>query len=757
MPAIVRAKHPWLLPAMTCGLMAGILLGRGASGWWGAEAGLVMSLALCCREKHRTVGAVLAVLFLGAGLGYGAYHPVLPSEGEHLITGVVVQRVRTREDGQVQTVLRDVAIDGEAWRGGAYWTYYLDEGELPPEALIPGARVAVAAEVYHPSGRENPEGFDFREYLLQQDIRFGVYGAEELTIGSGGFSVPGTLAYVRYVLTGRLMDLMGEEAGGYAAAMLLGERDEMPPEGRSAFEKLGIVHILSISGYHVGVLSALISLLMRPIPLRRSHALAVRSGLLAIYCLLTGGRAPVIRAALLSVLTELGRVRNRQTLALHTLSLSALVQLLFTPAVLTSASFQLTYSAMIGLLLLRPGIQRLLSPIRPRTDRLWSALSACLAVQLGVLPAQLYWFGKLPLLSLVGNLLILPLFTGLLALYWAALLLCWLPGVGEALGWLSMQATQWLMRGITPLGDMAHAWLFTRRPDLIALMGWGVMCLGLVRLLHRRHGRWQRMLAALGALLLLTVLLPLPHAETTYIQFSVGEADAALLHDRDCVVVIDAGEDGEALAGYLRSRNLAVDMLIITHLHSDHAGGIQALLADEIPVRRCLLPDGGQKALIDLGMAELLDGLTASGTEICSLSRGDVLPLPSGALTVLWPEEGRSRPMQEANHSSLVLLAELRGTKLLLTGDLSGTYEQYTAVQADVLKAAHHGSMDSTSAEFLTEVNPQVILQSCGTDLRETLFASRAGEIPVYSTHSDGAITIRFEEDGFWVEGYLQE
>jgi len=752
-----RTSHPWLLPLMTCGLMAGVLLGRQAEAWHGAAAGLAVctACALLQHGKRRTVGAVLTALFLGALLGWNAWNPRLPAEGEYAVTGVVVQAVEVDEQGQAQSVLRDMTVDGVPC-GDGYWTFYPDDGEPLPDWLIPGARVGIAARVYHPGGRENPEGFDFREYLLQRDIQLGVYGWKELTQLESGFSLQGAIARLRHDLTQRLMAVMGADAGGYAAAMLLGERTCMPDTELAAFSKLGIMHILSISGYHVGVLSAMLALMLLPWRLRRSRALLVRGGILLAYCLLTGGHAPVIRAALLSLMWEAGRVRNRQALSLHMLCASAAVQLIFTPPLLTSASFQLTYSAMAGLLLLRPGIERLLTVKRWFLDGVWRAFAACLAAQLGVLPVQLYWFGSLPLMSLAANLMVIPLFTGLLFLYWLTFALLWLPGVRSALGWLSMTATGLLMNGIRPLGLVEGAYLYTRRPDVLVLLGWGMVCVSLLALFPAGWKHRRRVLAGVGALLTLTVLLPLPHAETTYIQFSVGEEDAALLHDRDAVIVIDTGESGQTVAEYLRGRGLPVDMLILTHLHSDHALGVTALLDEAVPIRRCYVPVDAEVAAVDPAMPELLSRLAAAGTEICPLSRGDVLTLPSGTLTVLWPEEGRTRPGQDANHSSLVLLAELHGTKLLLTGDLTGTYERYAAAQADVLKAAHHGSESSTSPDFLAAVDPQAILLSCGDEAREISMAGRAGDIPVYSTHSSGAITIRFDEGGFRVYPFLQ-
>lgn len=759
----LRPAHPWLLPQMTAGLMAGVLLGRatalaGLSSWPGAVIGLAVGLActMLGAGRRRTLGAVLTAGFLGCLLSFAAYTPPLPAEGTHLITGVVSQEIRLREDGQVQTILADVTIDGQPWRSGAYWTYYLDEGAALPEALTPGAHVAMSGRVYHPSGAENPGGFDFREYLLQRGVHFGVYGADELTFSAGPFSLAGTLAAIRHDLSQRLMAVMGEEAGAYAAAMLLGTRDFIPQEDNSAFSRLGIAHILSVSGYHVGVLTAMLALLLRPLKMRRSHQLLLRCVILWAYCLLTGGSAPVVRAALLALLWELSRVRHRQGLALHMLCCTAAVQLIFTPTLLTSASFQLTYGAMLGLLLLQPGVKRLVRTTHPTLNRVWTALSASIAAQLGLLPAQLYWFGELPLLSLILNLLVALVTTGVMALYWLTLALLWLPGVREALGWLSAQVTGLLLAGVRFLAGLEGISLWTAQMGPVALLGWAMLCLGLIAILPRRFSHRQRVLALAGALLMTATLLPLPHRETTYIQFSVGEADAALLHDQDTVIVIDTGEDGKALATYLHQQRLTVDMLILTHLHLDHAGGVQALLDQGIPVRRCYLPADAEVPSIDPGLLELLDALREGGTELASLSRGNVLTLPSGTLTALWPVAGATRPYQDANHASLALLAEVRGTTLLLTGDLTGTYEGYAAVKADLLKAAHHGSASSTLPTFLEAVDPQAILLSCGDEEREISLATRSGNIPVYSTNASGAITVRFDEGSFRVYPFLQ-
>lgn len=187
------AGRSWLLPLLTLSLMLGILIGRGTAAGIYALPALLVSVAAAClgRDGLRIIGCMLASLSLGCMVSWQAYHPSLPAEGDHCITGVVAEEISLREDGQVQTILDHVTVDGESWHSKAYWTYYLSEGEALPEMLLPGAQVSFAARVYHPSGEENPGGFDFREYLLQRGVTFGIYGAEELSPSEGSFTLSG--------------------------------------------------------------------------------------------------------------------------------------------------------------------------------------------------------------------------------------------------------------------------------------------------------------------------------------------------------------------------------------------------------------------------------------------------------------------------------------------------------------------------------------------------------------------------------------
>ena len=741
-------EYGWLLPGASVALAAGILAGRAAGTWYPFALALLCALGVLplLRGRSRIAGIMAVVLALGSLMGFAAYHPVLPPEGEYLISGVVVEEITTEENGHVKTMLTAITLDGQRLSGSGYWSFYLRGEEGLPQGLEPGCRVTFSGRLYHPRGPEQPGGFDFREYLLQRGARVGLYGCTEPVTEHSGHPL-GLAAALRNRLTETLIASMGETAGGYAATMLLGGRNLILQEDRQAFNRLGIAHILSVSGFHVGILAGVMAATLKKLHLSRRLRFVLLTAVLAAYALLTGLKPPVIRAAVLYMLYEFGALKHRQRSGLHLLCASWMLQLLASPTQLTGLSFQLTYGAMLGLILVTPWLEAQYTP--RRVPRLWKLLCATLGAQAGILLPQLYWFQEIPLLGTVLNLGVIALAAGMMHLWWLTLLFLWFSPLAELLGRLTAVLLDGMLMVVRFLGSLPGITLWTCQASVVTALGAAV-------LIWAASWWWpfRRRIAALAACLAVIALSvwPWPHGDTEYIQFSVGEEDAALIWDKDAAVAIDAGENGSELADFLHQRRLKLDALVLTHLHVDHAGGVAELLAQRIPVEVCYLPWNAREALVDAAALELLRQLEETGTRVKYLGRGDQIPLPGGSLTVMWPERGRVRSGQEANFTSMTMLAELHGSTMLLTGDLDGQYEMYAAAPADVLKAAHHGSAGSTSEAFLEAVSPQLIILSCGNQDRVLAMNLRRGAIPMMDTDASGAIMIKFDADGFSVK-----
>ena len=745
------------MPCAALLMMAGIALGFQAP--TSAMPMLCVSAALAGllllgRRRTRAAGCLLLTFLLGAALGIRTANPMLPPEGDAQVTGVVAGEVDFRaEKGQVRVILRDVTLNGERIASGAYWTFYLKADEKIPVCLTPGARISMTAEVYHPQGQRNPHGYDFRQALRQKNILIGLYGAAKLQALPDGLSLYGLAARFNHRMAQTLRDVCGEKAGQLASAVLLGMRDEVPDEEQEQFRRLGIAHILSVSGFHVGVLVALLALLMMPVKHRRLR-MALTLPMLLAYAFLTGGNAPAVRAVLLWALVCWGRIRHKRVLMLHVLCASAMIQLMFAPAQLFSASFQMTYGVMAAIC----GITAQTAP-NAQKKRGWkgkilSLLSVSAAAQFGVLLPELYWFGRVPLLGIAVNVLLVAGMNVLLLLDWVTLLLTPIPWLAALPGAATRAVSEGFLRLVNALGRFAPT-LWTRQPDAWVVLGWLLVFVALLPFGKSRN-RWQNrkkrlpMLAA-GAVLMATILLPAPFSGTEYMQLDMGNADAAVLRQEKHVLVVDAGEYGGDLASYLRAEHLPVNLLVLTHLHSDHAGGVRELLDEGIPIRRCVMPSGALAADFDEEVLPLLARMEENGTVIETVCRGDILQWAEGKLTVLFPPEEFS--VSNANDGSMALLVEAEGVKLLLTGDLSARYGQYAAVSADVVKAAHHGSKNGTTQAFLDESAPSAVLVSTKRE-NAADYLRGITDADVYSTLESGAIIIRMADSCFTIEEF---
>ena len=753
---MTQHQRGWLLPPASIMLVAGVFIGRNLVFPLYSIAACVLCLTAAVIMKGRfRFSACLAFCFaLGVTAGCFAFHPYMPDEKDYDVRGVVCDEITYGSFGQVRIPLTEIALDDRPFSGGAYWTFYSDE---IPENLSPGCSVSFRASLYHPRGAVNPGGYDFRESLLQKGISIGLYGCDGLAVGRPvRFSPAGFFASCRHSLSGALISSLGEETGAYASALLLGMRSLIPSEDRDSFSRLGIAHILSVSGFHVSVLISALSLIFRLLRLRPSVRLALYALLLFCYSALCGMNQPVIRASLLLVLSLEGRILNRPRSGIHLLSAALFIMTLLSPVQVTSASFQLTFCAVFGLLWMMPYAIRFRSSLGKVPGIIAESLILTFGIQLGLLIPELAFFQRLPLLVFLINLPAMLISGFLISLFWFFFLLLPFPAVSSLLSCPLSSFTGFLLSIVRRLASLPGLTLWIHSPDIITVLGVILLFTGLCSFLRIRF-RLRAVLLITGTAALILSLLPVPHLSTEYIQLSVGNADAAVLWDHNRVYVFDTGEDDGTLSSFLRARRLIPDAVVLTHLHADHAGGLKSMLDDEIPIRKILLPAGAELQQIHPDFLALLRSLQASGTEISFLSRGDVLPLPSGTMTVLWPESGKIRPGQDANCYSLVTRLILNGSSLLQTGDLAGAYEHYCSAPSDILKISHHGSPYSTSDEFLASVSPTAALLSCEKQSRLHDIRNRFGCVPVYGTPESGALTVRFEEGSFTVIPYLAD
>lgn len=778
-----RAETAVALPLLTVAFAAGIYAaGRlpPFAAW--TVAGVFLSGAVLIwflSRRKRPFAALPAVFFVLGILALQVaereiYLPLEKFSGRHAVLVGHFHRLETVTEKRTTFVFQveQAALPGEAL--SATQARVRVSVFRPPAELSGryGQRLQLSGEVLAPPAPRNPGGFNYAVFLAGEGVAATLAaGAQEVEIlpGRGGSFWLAAADAARQRTKEALRRWLPPAEAGLAAALLLGEREQLAEGTEEAYRLLGLTHLLSVSGLHTAFVAGFALLLTGR--LRRKLLAAAAAALLVLgYVFLTGGEAPVWRSAIMLWLVLAARRLGRESDGLQALAAAALLMLFFRPFWLFSLSFQLSFLACLGILLLSPRLQ----PYFKRLPRLLAGpLAVTLSAQAAVLPQQVQLFALLPLLSVPANLLCVPLvgvFMGLgLATLPAALLS---PAVAAPF----CLAAYPLLAALNQVPEWLAALPFAAvRPPPLHPVWWAIYLLVLALFAGGLKVRCSpsRLVLAVLLLLNLAVFAPLSGAWTgsgsrtlEIVFLDVGQGLSVFIRTPGGQnVLIDAGgrpggtfDPGERIVlPYLRSRRAAeLDLLILTHPSEDHHGGMPAVLSG-ITVRRFAGNGESDNTPSFLALKEQLSRAAVSETVF---SGGERLHFGNDVvMEVLSPPAERFRHTRDdSNNNALVLRLRYREFSLLLTSDAETealarlVREQPDSLAATVLQVPHHGSRRAMSPEFLEAAGAGAAVISVGRNLyghphAEALSLLQQAGAAVFRTDLHGAVTIR--SDGF--------
>lgn len=561
-------------------------------------------------------------------------------------------------------------------------------------------------------------------------------------------------------LRSQLRRAMGLEDSALLEGMLLGGSGGIAPERLRLFTRCGLSHLLSVSGSHVALLLGLFASGAALLRLPRKMGALLVALLLVAYGVLCGLRASVCRALLLGLGALWGRVHRKRASSTAFLGLGLLLLLAWQPWWVWDPGFQLSFAAAGGLLLLRQPMEKKLAAFLPFP--LARGFSVPLAAQALGLPFLVHHFHMLSLVSLLANVLLVPLLSFCLTL----------GAAGAALGavGLTLLGRPALIGASQLLG--ASLWLgeiLCRLPGThwvtgqVPLRVWPLYLLLLCALLELgwfRPGRTRLRRAGLVASgLALCTVLGLhhfrPQSLTAYF-LDVGQGDCAVVvtPERE-VFVFDTGglggkfDTGERiLVPFLRWLGTdRVDAVFISHGHHDHAGGLAGLLR-WMPAEAIYLPneipsEDVEKALQFKSFSKIVYKMQTN--QKIGKKKSIIQTVEAPKLE----EKGG-----KGNENSAIVRVSCDGHSLLFTGDAPAEVEELAAqrpIRSDVLKVSHHGSRTSSAEVFLEAVRPQLAVASAGRrnhfghPHKETIEKLEARKIPLVRTDQAGAVKIVFD------------
>ena len=583
-------------------------------------------------------------------------------------------------------------------------------------------------------------------------------GTLVVTAAKGNAGRPSVGARLRTALSRSSRTLYGERAP-MVDALIMGRRSGIDRELQDRFAQSGLVHLLSISGFHVGVITGWVFLLCRMLRLRRGRALALAAGASVGYVAFLGWPAPATRAAALAVLLAVSRVRQRQVETNSLLSATCLCVLLVEPWAALDLGAWLSAAALWGATTFSQWTDRTLGEAA-----WWRTLGSSVGATLATAPITATMLGAVAVIGIVLNFLAIPLAAVAVPGVLASLLVFPLSagvagslagGAGLALSLLELLATA---GAAVPGGHVIEpAELRSGLPWTLAL-ALGLWCIGKRNTLGEAFRRWG-WAAVLG--LWVSLFWSWPHHTANSgpglaLHFlDVGQGDGAVLRTPGGRwVLIDAGPRiGQSDAGrrvvapFLArqgARQLAI--VIVSHAHADHLGGVPSVL-DRFDAQVVLEP--GERVADPLYYA-FLDELAADAIRWHVARRDERFVLDGVAFTVLHPDPRWQGWGEDVNEDSLVLLVEYGDFQALFAGDAgfpAETEMRNRTRAVDLLKVGHHGSRGSTSDEWLDSLRPSAAVISVGRNKYghpspPTLARLRRHRVEVWRTDRDGAITV---------------
>lgn len=376
-----------------------------------------------------------------------------------------------------------------------------------------GEELWVRSRISPPVSARNFDEFDYARYL----IRKGISGTGFVASGHWQFSEcrkeKEGIATVLYRLAAsyrtqienlyRRLGIEGDELA-VLSALTLGDKTDLSESVRESYSVAGVSHVLALSGLHIGLLYALAFFLLRPLLLGGKSGRVLRSLLLILllwlFAFFTGLSPSVVRSAAMFSIWALADLCGRQSFSLNTLALTAWLMLLVRPVWLFDVGFQLSFAAVLSILLFQPFLYRL-CPVRHRAGTyLWGLVSVSVAAQLGTAPLVLFYFSRFSTHFLLTNLLVVPLVT--LILYAAVVLLLLTPMSGlqavAAVGLEKMlRMLNLLVRWVEqlPYASVDGIWLYPLEVAGCYLVLGAFFCY----LCHRRYARLVTALVLLAA------------------------------------------------------------------------------------------------------------------------------------------------------------------------------------------------------------------------------------------------------------------
>ena len=615
-----------------------------------------------------------------------------------------------------------------------------------------------------PQPIRNPGQFDYKSYLSKQGISAICRDFELVTIKSNTqLNVNKFFAQCRNKISGLIDKSIAKPYSGFAKGLVLGAKDELDTELKTRFRDIGVVHILAVSGLHVGFILLILHALCSLLRIQNGWRVFLISLGLIFYMGLTGWPASVIRAGTMAILYIFGQYREKKIDPWNIVGCTAFGFLLFQPHSLFDLGFQLSFSAVVGILYVisrKPIIEVKFKRIgkwceNTKFRHIFDLFLVTMGAQLGTFIPISFYFGQIPVFAWIANLLIVPL-TGF-ALN-SALLSAILFPISEFISTTYGEASwgiMWLMDHFGILLKQCISLNYSTRGLSITLFFCVVILLLLVFSFQRKR-YWQHIviILLLGANIWVLEKL-LTHDEVVVTFLDVGQGDAIVIEYQDKTILVDVGYKGfgkdygkKVVHPFLNFKGIHdIELIVMSHPHADHIGGLSSIL-NEIKIHQIWDTYNDYKSTMYEQYLSIIDSLEIP---IVIPKSGDIYKMKDMYLTVIYPDSIQSMETYNINNASIVFRLNYFENSILFTGDAELEAEAIIdnvddKLNVDIIKCGHHGSKTSSSPSIVNFTSAEYCVVSAGEGNRynhpseEIMNRWKSAGTEILRTDKNGAI-----------------
>lgn len=660
-------------------------------------------------------------------------------EGQEVnISGVVI----TKE--QSQYTLKNVYINEEKIRGKvrirSNYEYEILE-ELSSKVIL---------EL--PERNMNFGGFDYRNYLYSKNI---IAVGEELykleKTNNKLNIIESSSIQIRKYMVDVIDSLYPFEEAQTLKALLIGEDSNLEEEVEKFYQKAGIIHVLVVSGAHIALIIVSLKFLLDKLKVSRRLYSYVLIFLIIVYIYITGAGESILRAGVVSIIILIAHILGRQNDNITTVFLSAFILSFINPMIIYSVAFQLSFGGVLGIILLNNEIKKYLL-FFPKSIK--ELISVSIAAQVFILPITAYHFNSINLMGVISSVVVMPIIELITPLGFMSIL----PVVGKLLVGANYFLLKLLFVDARIFSYINAFEIIVATPKIFYIV---IYYLFLLTFFLTKINK-KKIITVFLLLLVIGISAEFFKAQDLEINYLyVGHGDSMfIVTPSKETILIDTGDnytymntvnnmaERTVIPFILDKGYKKIDLMILSHLDSDHAGGVETII-ESLDVKQIVI---GENSIDTDRFLEIERVCNQNDVPITLVDEGDKFNIEDVKFNILSPFNELN---ESENNNSIVLMLTYNDKKALFMGDMEVDGEEILVkkynMDSDVLKVGHHGSITSSTEKLINEVRPEISVISVGdrfASLPNKEVLDRLGNSKVYITKEHGGICVTINKKG---------